>query len=148
MREGGVPIGPERLLLHLERERRRAIDPGQVFFLEAVGQKTLVRLRSPARLTDARTIRDVASLMAPFGVVRVHRNHAVNVRQVLEIRRRTGQSDWEVKLEPPVGTILPVGRTYLKALWAAFGDGDASGTSASRRRPRTARAPGRRRRGR
>jgi DNA-binding LytR/AlgR family response regulator len=146
MRERGVPIAPERLLLHVERDRRRAIDPGEVFFLEALGQKTLVRLRSPARLTDARAIADVVSLMAPFGVVRVHRNHAVNVRQVLEIRRRSGESDWEVKLEPPVSAVLPVGRTYLKPLWAAFGDSDAGGRPTGRRRSRT--APGPRRRGR
>jgi DNA-binding LytR/AlgR family response regulator len=135
---------PERLLLHLERDRRRAIDPGEVFFLEAVGQKTLVRLRSPARLTDSRPIGEVSSLMSPFGVVRVHRNHAVNVRQVLEIRRRSGEADWEMKLEPPVNAVLPVGRTYLKPLWAAFGDPDASGRPTGRRRSRTAPAPPRR----
>jgi DNA-binding LytR/AlgR family response regulator len=139
-----MPLSAGRLLLHLERDRRRAIDPGEVFFLEAVGQKTLVRLRSPARLTDSRAIGVVASLMGPFGVVRVHRNHAVNVRQVLEIRRRRGEADWEVKLEPPVSAVLPVGRTYLKPLWAAFGDPDAGGRPTGRRRSRTAPAPPRR----
>ncbi|HSD25850.1 MAG TPA: LytTR family DNA-binding domain-containing protein [Vicinamibacteria bacterium] len=126
-----MPLPGERLLLHLGRDRRRAIDPGEVYFLEAVGQRTLVRLRSPTRLVDARAIGDVLSLLAPFGVVRVHRNHAVNVRQVLEIRRRGGEADWEVKLEPPVNAVLPVGRTYLKPLWTAFGEGDP------RRRPAT-----------
>jgi len=140
-----VRISGERLLLHLGRERRRAVDPGDVYFLEAVGQKTLVRLRSPTRLTDGRAIGDVQSLLAPFGVVRVHRNHAVNVRQVLEIRRRDAEADWEVKLEPPVNAVLPVGRTYLKPLWAAFGDAGASGRSATgRRRSRTPPAPPRR----
>jgi DNA-binding LytR/AlgR family response regulator len=139
-----VPTPTERLLLHLERDRRRALDPGEVFFLEAVGQKTLVRLRSPTRLTDARPIGDVAALMAPYGVVRVHRNHAVNVRQVLEIRRRAGEADWELKLEPPVNAVLPVGRTYLKPLWAAFGDPDAGGRPTGRRRSRTARETPRR----
>lgn len=141
-----MPVSAGRLLLHLERDRRRAIDPGEVFFLEAVGQRTLVRLRSPARLTDARAIGDVASRLAPFGVVRVHRNHAVNVLHVVEIRRRRGGSDWELKLEPPVNVVLPVGRTYLKALWAAFGDPDAGGRPTGRCRSRT--APGPRRRGR
>jgi hypothetical protein len=86
----------------------------------------------------------VAPLMAPFGVVRVHRNHAVNVRRVLEVRRRSSESDWEVKLEPPVGAVLPVGRTYLKPLWAAFGDPDAAGRPTGSRRSRTAPAPRRR----
>jgi DNA-binding LytR/AlgR family response regulator len=139
-----VTATPERLLLHLERDRRRAIDPGEVFSLEAVGQKTVVRLRAPARLTDTRVMGDVVALMAPFGVVRVHRNHAVNVRQVLEIRRRDGEKDWEVKLEPPVNAVVPVGRTYLKPLWAAFGDPDAGGRPTGPRRSRTAPAPPRR----
>jgi hypothetical protein len=46
----------------------------------------------------------------------------VNVRHVLEVRRRRGEADWEVKLEPPVNRILPVSRTYLKHLWTAFGE--------------------------
>jgi DNA-binding LytR/AlgR family response regulator len=140
-----VPNPGDRLLLHVGRERRRAIDPAEVFFLEAVGEKTLVRLRSPARLVDTRPIGDVQALLAPFGIVRVHRNHSVNVRQVLEIRRRGGEADWEAKLEPPVNAVLPVGRTYLKALWAAFGEPGASGRPATGRgRPRTSLAPRRR----
>lgn len=139
-----MPIAVDRLLLRLERDRRRAIDPAEVFFLEAIGLKTVVRLRRPARLTDGRAIGELVSLLAPFGVVRVHRNHAVNVRHVLEVRRRSGAADWEVKLEPPVNAVLPVGRTHLKALWAAFGDPGASGRPTGRRRSRTAPAPPRR----
>lgn len=112
----------DRMLLHLARDRRRVVDPQDVYFLEATGETTLVRLRSSRRVRDARTLGEVVSLLAPFGVVRVHRNHAVNVRQVLEVRRRPGEADWEIKLEPPVNRVLPVGRTYLKELWAAFGE--------------------------
>jgi hypothetical protein len=36
-------------------------------------------------------------------------------------RRRPVEADWESKLEPPVNRVLPVGRTYRKELWAAFG---------------------------
>lgn len=112
----------DRLLLHLARDRRRAIDPQDVYFLEATGETTLVRLRSARRLRDARTLGELVPLLVSFGVIRVHRNHAVNVRHVLEIRRRRGEADWEVKLEPPVNRVLPVSRTYLKNLWKAFGE--------------------------
>jgi DNA-binding LytR/AlgR family response regulator len=112
----------DRLLLHLARDRRRAVDPHDVYFLEATGETTLVRLRSSRRVRDVRALGELVPLLAPFGVVRVHRNHAVNVRHVLEVRRRTGEADWEVKLEPPVNRVLPVSRTYLKKLWAAFGE--------------------------
>ena len=140
-----MDLSTGRLLLHLRRDRRRAIDPGEVRFLEATGQKTLVRVRGSARLTDVRPLGDLLRLLAPFGIVRVHRNHAVSVRHVLEIRRRSGEADWEVKLEPPVNAVLPVGRTYLKALWAAFGDaGSGRGTANGPRRSRRPPAPPRR----
>ena len=112
----------DRLLLHLARDRRRAVDPDDIYFLEATGQTTLVRLRSSRRLRDTRTLGDLVPLLSPFGAVRVHRNHAVNVRHVLDVRRREGEADWEVKLEPPVNRVLPVSRMYLKELWAAFGE--------------------------
>jgi DNA-binding LytR/AlgR family response regulator len=112
----------DRLLLHLARNRRRAVDPPDVYFLEATGQTTLLRLRSSGRLRDTRALRELVPLLAPFGFVRVHRNHAVNVRHVLEVRRRGGEADWEVVLEPPVNLVLPVSRMYLKDLWAAFGE--------------------------
>jgi DNA-binding LytR/AlgR family response regulator len=112
----------DRMLIHVARDRRRAFDPRDIYFLEATGETTLVRLRSSRRLRDARTLGEIVPLLASFGVVRVHRNHAVNVRHVLEVRRRAGESDWEVKLEPPVNRILPVSRAHLKELWKAFGE--------------------------
>ena len=118
------PMEPttERVLLHLGRDRRRAIDASDVYLLEATGETTLVRLRSPKRLADARALGELLPLLSLFGIVRIHRNHAVNVHHVLEIRRRAGEADWEIKLEAPVNEVLPVGRTYLKRLWAAFGE--------------------------
>jgi DNA-binding LytR/AlgR family response regulator len=112
----------DRLLLHLARDRRRAVDPLDVYFLEATGETTLVRLRSSRRVRDVRTLGELIPFLSPFGLVRVHRNHAVNVRHVLEVRRRAGESDWEVKLEPPVNRVLPVSRTSIKQLWKAFGE--------------------------
>jgi len=112
----------DRLLLHLARDRRRAIDPHDIYYLEATGETTLARLRPARRVRDVRALGELVPLLAPFGIVRVHRNHAVNVRHVLEVRRRRGEADWEVKLEPPVNRILPVSRMYLKKVWAAFGE--------------------------
>ena len=116
------PTAPLRVLLHLRDRRRRLVDPEDVYYLEADGDDTLVRLRGARPLRDVRRLGEILEKLAPLGFVRVHRNHAVNVRQVLEIRRRRGQADWEVKLEPPVNRVLPVSRMYLKRLWAAFGE--------------------------
>jgi DNA-binding LytR/AlgR family response regulator len=57
----------------------------------------------------------------------VHRSIAVNVDRVAEVRLRengsTGARVWELRLEPPVNSVVPIGRTRLAALWAAYGDG-------------------------
>jgi DNA-binding LytR/AlgR family response regulator len=53
--------------------------------------------------------------------VRVHRNYLVDLRHVRQLRRRPRGEDWELTLEPPVNAV-PVSRSALAALWAAFGE--------------------------
>ena len=108
--EGGVAIPRlDRVLLHLVDGQRTPVDPADVYFLEAVGSETLVRGRSRRRLEDVRPLGELMRLFKPHGFQRVHRNHAVNLRRILTIRR-TGR-DWELKLEPPVNRVLPIGRS-------------------------------------
>jgi hypothetical protein len=57
---------------------------------------------------------------------------AVNVERVAEVRRRPGERDWELRLEPPVNRILRVARGRAATLWAAYGENGSSG--AARRR--------------
>jgi len=113
-----------RVLLHLEEGRRVPVDPSEVFFLEADGDRTEVRTRGKKRLRDLRSLAEVLELFPAGVLVQVHRGYAVNVDRVDEIRRRGGGGrDWEVRLEPPVNRVLPVSRTYLAVLWSAFGEG-------------------------
>jgi DNA-binding LytR/AlgR family response regulator len=70
---------------------------------------------------DVRALGDLLKALAVSGLVRAHRNHAVKARHVLEVRWWAGPKGWVLKLEPPVNLVLPVGRTYLARLWAAFG---------------------------
>jgi DNA-binding LytR/AlgR family response regulator len=51
----------------------------------------------------------------------VHRSIAVNVDRVAEVRLRVNGRDWELRLEPPVNSVVPLGRTRLAALWGAYG---------------------------
>lgn len=116
----------DRVLLHVRRGSRvvkRAVDPADVYFLEAEGGDTLVRLRSARRLRDVRRLAEVAPLFEPFGFLPIHRAFAVNLRRVRELRLRDDGPDWEVKLEPPVNRVLPVARGELARLEAAFGEG-------------------------
>jgi len=115
-------MGREKVLVHLDERTRRAIDPADVYFLEADGSDTLVRLRSSRRLRDVRQLPEVLALFAPHGYVRIHRSHAINLTRVLEVRLQADGRDWEVKLEPPVNLVLPVARGELPTVWRAFGE--------------------------
>jgi DNA-binding LytR/AlgR family response regulator len=117
-----MPAPNGRVLLHLDRNLRSVVEAADIYYLEAVGETTLVRLRSSRRLRDVRSLGEMAPVLFPFGILRVHRNHAVNLAHVLEIRRRGAAEGWEIKLEPPVNRVLPVSRTLLKRVWTAFGE--------------------------
>jgi len=95
-------------------------DPADVYYLEAVGGETLVRLRSTPPLKDVRPLGEIFPHFERHGFHRVHRNHAVNLGRIRLIRRRKGSLDWELKLAPPVNRILPISRNALGKLKAAF----------------------------
>ncbi|MCD4749105.1 MAG: LytTR family transcriptional regulator DNA-binding domain-containing protein [Thermoanaerobaculales bacterium] len=79
--------------MHLEDGRRVPMEPGEV----------------PARFPEGT-------------MVQVHHSYAVNPDRVSEVRRRERRRDWELKLEPPVNRVIPVGRSHLAALWAVYGE--------------------------
>ena len=81
------------------------VDADEVYYLEAQGDETDVRLRAARRLRDVRSLGEVMKELGPLGFVRVHRNHAVNPGRVREIR--PSGSGWEARLESPVNKVLP-----------------------------------------
>ena len=111
-----------RLLLHLGPGLRQAIDPDDVYFVEAAGDDTRVRTRAARPFRDVRPMGEIARVLLGHGLVRAHRNFVVNPAHVREVRRRPGGEDWELRLDPPVNVVLPVNRGALRALWAAFGE--------------------------
>jgi DNA-binding LytR/AlgR family response regulator len=111
------------VLLHLEPGRRVPVEPDEVFLLEADGDETRVRTRGRRRLRDVRSLGEVLARFPSGHFVQVHRSIAVNVDRVAEVRLRENGRDWELRLEPPVNSVVPIGRTRLAALWAAYGDG-------------------------
>lgn len=114
-----MPI--DRILLHLTDGTRRVVEPLDVYYLEADGGDTLVRLRGRRRLRDARSVGNLIRRLARWGFVRIHRDFAVNLRRVRELRPQKDGSGWEVKLEPPVNVVLPVSRRQGKRVLNAFG---------------------------
>ena len=111
---------PDRLLLRLGPDRWRAVDLEDVYFVEAEGDDSVVRLRSRRVLRDVRRLAQIEEILAPAGFVRIHRSYLVNPTRVLELRRRDAARGHEVVLEPPVNRVLPVSEDRLDALRARF----------------------------
>lgn len=113
----------DRVLLWPEIGRARVVEPAEIYWLEADAEGTWVRLRRRERMLDRRPLGEVVEQLAPLGFLRIHRDHAVNLRRLAEVRRRTPGGDWEVKLEPPVNRVLPIARARLNEVLAVFGAG-------------------------
>ncbi len=108
------------ILLHVRGFLRKPVEASDIYFLEAVGDETVVRSRAAKALRDVRSLGEVVPPFERRGFVRIHRNYAVNPRHIRELRHRKTGSDREVKLQPPVNRVLPVSRRRLKALLEAF----------------------------
>jgi DNA-binding LytR/AlgR family response regulator len=115
-----MTLAEGRVVLHLAERRHRVVDAGEIYYLEAQGDETDVRLRSAGRLREIRSLGEVMRDLAPFGFVRIHRNHAVNPGRIREIRPAATGSLWEVRLEPPVNEALGISRGSLPTLLAAY----------------------------
>ena len=85
-----------------------------------MGDETVVRGRGAKTLRDVRSPGEVVPPFERRGFVRIHRNYPVNPRHIREIRHRKTESDWEVKLQPPVNRVLAVSRGRLKTLLEVF----------------------------
>ena len=118
-----------RVLLHLDDGRRVPLDPAEIFLLEADGDETVARTRGRRRLRDVRSLGELMRRLPPGVFVLIHRAVAVNVDRVVEVRRRAGGRDWELRLEPLVNRVLPIARGRAEALWAAYGERGESGRS-------------------
>jgi len=117
----------DRMLVRVQHGKWVVVEIDDVFWLEADGATTMVRLRGRDRICDKRTLGEVMDGVERLGFLRIHRQHAVNLRRVTEVRRRSDSQDWEVKLDPPVNRVLAVSRGRLMALWEALGRKPASG---------------------
>jgi DNA-binding LytR/AlgR family response regulator len=98
------------------------IDPDDAYFLRATGGETEVRIRSRIPIVDLRPLGEVGPLFEPFGFVRIHRGYTVNVARIRLLRLQADGRDWELKLEPPVNSVLPIARDRLAGLRGALGE--------------------------
>lgn len=114
----------ERVVLHLADGVREVVDAGEIFFLEAQGGETRVRLGGRKARMDVRALSEVLRHVPKGAFFRIHRSYAVHLDRIRLVRRRRRGQDWEVRLEPPVNRVLPVSERELPRLLAALeGDG-------------------------
>jgi len=103
-----MSMAPNRILIHISRTEHRVLDPDDVYLLNALGGETEVRLRSRKPLVDVRPIGEVMASLEKHGIIRIHREHAVNIAHIRLLRLQSDGRDWEVKMESPVHRVLPV----------------------------------------
>ncbi len=115
-------MSTQRVVIHLSRTEHRVVDAEDIYLVEARGDASLVRLRGRRPLVDIRPLGDLEPALAAAGILRLHRQHAVNPSRIHTIRLQSDGRDWEVKLEPPVNSVLPVARDRLAALRRALGE--------------------------
>jgi DNA-binding LytR/AlgR family response regulator len=107
-----VKTGPGRFLL---------LDASEIYYIEAARDDVLLRTASKRRYRGVTRLPQWEKRLRAAGFLRIHRSFLVNLDRVREVRLRRGDpNDWEVKLDPPVNVVLPVGRAYLAALRKAL----------------------------
>ena len=111
-----------RIAIKVSTRRFVLLDVDEIYFLESEGHDTWVRTARKTRLRSVRSLGELEKIMKPLGFSRIHKSYLVNLDRVREVRLRKGDdNDWELKLEPPVNSVLPVGRAHLAGLRRALG---------------------------
>ena len=98
--------GPLRVVL---------VDWADIYYIEAEGHDTRVRIASRRRLRHAEPLEVVERRLPSPPFFRTHRTYLVNLDRVKELRARS-EHDWELRLDPPVNRVLPIARNRLRAL--------------------------------
>jgi DNA-binding LytR/AlgR family response regulator len=111
-------VSSMRIAVKVTDRRYVMLDVEEIYFLESDGHDTSVRTARRSRFRSVRSLGESEKRLKPLGFLRVHRSYLVNLDRVREVRLRKGDdNDWELKLDPPVNVVLPIGRGYVASLW-------------------------------
>lgn len=101
--------------------RYRFLEPEEIYYVEAARHDTRVRTARRRLLRATMRLAEWEELLTDSGFARIHNSYLVNLARVRELRLRPGDTnDWEVKLDPPVNTVLPVSRAGMERLRKTF----------------------------
>jgi len=111
-----------RIPVHVSAGGIVLLDATEIYYIEGERGDTLVRTARRTRNRSVNRLSEWERQLQSAGFIRSHRSYLVNLGRVRELRLRSGDpNDWELKLDPPVNTVLPVGRAYLPRLRKVLG---------------------------
>jgi len=96
------------------------LDLEDIFYIEAVGEDSLVRTARRKRYPHVEPLETVEGHPPSPPFFRILRSYIVNLDRVYELRSR-GDGEWEVKMDPPVNKVLPVSRRRMDELRGLLG---------------------------
>jgi two-component system response regulator LytT len=113
--------GIRRIGLRMEEGRFEFVDDDEIFSIEADGHDAVVRTRSKKVYRSTGRLAKLAERLTDSRFFSPHRSWVVNLDRVREVRRRDNSDEWELKLDPPVNTVIPVARDRKVALFHRLG---------------------------
>ena len=103
--------------LKIATGRYLLLDADEIYFIESDREGSFVRTARKRRYRSPKRLSVWEKDLRVSGFVRIHRSFLANVDRIREIRHRGDDpNDWEIKLEPPVNAVLPVGRQFVASL--------------------------------
>jgi two-component system LytT family response regulator len=110
-----------RFLAQVDEDRFELLETADIFHVEAEGGESLVRTRRARRRRVVESLGELVGRLPSPPFFRAHRSHLVNLDRVREVRRRSDGQGWELRLDPPVNTIVPLSRSRAAALFQLLG---------------------------
>jgi DNA-binding LytR/AlgR family response regulator len=99
----------QKFPLRTELDRYKLIEWEKIFYIEAEGDDSLVRLAEKTSLRHIEPLGDLEPRLPSPPFFRIHRSYLVNLDRAFEIRERD-EGEYELKMDPPVNKVLPISR--------------------------------------
>jgi len=96
------------------------IEMDGIFYLEAKGDDTLIRTRRKKPYQSVQRLGELSKKLPAPAFVRCHREYTVNLNRVRSIIPRDTR-DYDLRLDPPVNSRIPVSRDRLDEIRKILG---------------------------
>jgi DNA-binding LytR/AlgR family response regulator len=91
-----------------------------IFYLEAQGEKTLIRTRRKKPYKSVQRLGELAKKLPAPAFVRCHREYIVNLNRVRSLTPRSSRG-YDLKLDPPVNRPIPIARDRFEKIRKILG---------------------------